>query len=116
MLWRAVAVVFTALGVTGVALPIMPHLPFFLVALWAANKGWPALERRLLNHPQIGPQLRNWQEKRAISLPLKCLTTVMMAASAIGMQLFGDLPLWLRLGAPGLMLVCTVFIWTRPSA
>lgn len=116
LMWRAVALVFTGLGVLGVVLPVLPHVPFFLVALWAAGKGWPALERRLLDHPQIGPQLRNWKEHRAVSLPLKCVTTLMMAASAIGMQFFGDLPMWLRIGAPCFMLIGLVFIWTRPSA
>jgi uncharacterized membrane protein YbaN (DUF454 family) len=116
VLWRVVALVFTALGVIGLVLPVMPHVPFFLVALWAAGKGWPALERRLLEHPQIGPQLRNWKDNRAISMPVKCVTTAMMVASAIGMQLFGDLPMWLRVGAPCFMLIGIVFIWTRPSA
>ncbi|ARU06621.1 hypothetical protein CCO03_03280 [Comamonas serinivorans] len=113
--WRAVAVVFMGLGMVGVVLPVMPHVPFFLVALWAAGKGWPELERWLLRHPTFGPQLRNWREHRAISLPVKCMTTATMAISAIGMQWFGELPGWLRLGAPVLMLAGAIFIWTRPT-
>lgn len=114
--WRAVAVVFLGLGMLGVVLPVLPHVPFFLVALWAAGKGWPELEQWLLNHPQFGPQLRNWKERRAISLPVKLVTTVMMTGSAIGMQFFGDLPSWLRLAVPCFMLIGAIFIWTRPSA
>ena len=113
--WRAIALVFMALGLMGVVLPVMPHVPFFLVALWAAGKGWPALERWLLDHPQFGPQLRNWKDHRAISLPVKCISTLTMAFSAVGMQLFGDLPLWLRIGAPCTMLVGAIYIWTRPT-
>ena len=115
MCWRAIALVFMALGLMGVVLPVMPHVPFFLVALWAAGKGWPALERWLLDHPQFGPQLRNWKDHRAISLPVKCISTLTMAFSAVGMQLFGDLPLWLRIGVPCTMLVGAIYIWTRPT-
>ena len=114
--WRAVAVIFLGLGMLGVVLPVLPHVPFFLVALWAAGKGWPELEQWLLNHPQFGPQLRNWQGRRAISLPVKLVTTATMAASAIGMQFFGGLPSWLRLAVPCCMLLGALFIWTRPSA
>ena len=114
--WRAVAVIFLGLGMLGVVLPVLPHVPFFLVALWAAGKGWPELEQWLLNHPQFGPQLRNWKERRAISLPVKLVTTLTMAGSAIGMQFFGDLPSWLRLAVPCVMLIGAIFIWTRPSA
>ena len=113
--WRTIAVVFMALGLMGVVLPVMPHVPFFLVALWAAGKGWPALERWLLNHPQFGPQLRNWKDHRAISLPVKCISTLTMTSSAVGMQLVGDLPLWLRIGVPCIMLMVAIYIWTRPT-
>lgn len=116
LMWRAIALLFMGLGFAGVVLPVMPHVPFFLVALWAAGKGWPELERWLLRHPTFGPQLSNWKERKAISKPVKIVTTLMMLGSAVSMQFFGDLPMWLRMGAPCFMLMGIIFMWTRPDA
>ena len=53
--WRCIAILFVLLGIIGLALPVMPTVPFLIVALWAASKGWPQLETWLLNNPKDGP-------------------------------------------------------------
>jgi uncharacterized protein len=59
--WRALAVVCVALGLVGMFLPVLPTVPFLLVAAWAAGKGWPRLETWLLDHPRFGPTIRRWR-------------------------------------------------------
>lgn len=53
LLWRALALVFVALGLIGAFLPVLPTVPFLLAAAWAAGRGWPALEDWLLGHPAM---------------------------------------------------------------
>ncbi|HNO41919.1 MAG TPA: DUF454 family protein, partial [Ottowia sp.] len=55
LLWRALALLSLLLGGVGAMLPVLPTVPFLLLAAWAASKGWPALEIWLLNHRRLGP-------------------------------------------------------------
>ncbi len=76
-----VAILALALGVIGVVLPLLPTTPFLIVALWAASRCSPRLERWLENHPKLGPILRNWRDHRAIPVIGKVLACIMMAIS-----------------------------------
>jgi uncharacterized protein len=84
LLWRVGAVLALALGIAGVVLPILPTVPFLIVAAWAAGKGWPALERWMLNHAVYGPHIRRWRERGAVPRRAKVIATAMMLASAAG--------------------------------
>jgi uncharacterized membrane protein YbaN (DUF454 family) len=77
--WRLLALIFIALGFIGAMLPVMPTTVFLIMALWAAGKGWPQLHDWLLNHPQFGHHLRNWQDERAVPLSAKIFATLGMA-------------------------------------
>ena len=78
--WRCIAILFVLLGIIGLALPVMPTVPFLIVALWAASKGWPQLETWLLNHPKYGPDLIAWREHRQIRRRNKIIAILMMAS------------------------------------
>ena len=67
LLWRGLGLLFLLLGLVGIVVPVMPTVPFWLVALWAFGKGHPAWRERLLSHPVYGPSLRTWDEQRAIA-------------------------------------------------
>lgn len=115
LLWRALAVLSLALGLIGVVLPVLPTVPFLLLAAWAAGKGWPALERWLLDHAQFGPYIRNWRERGAVPRRAKWLATAMMATSALLLAL-SPLHLIARVGAPAVMLAVAIWLWRRPEA
>lgn len=114
--WRALALLATALGLLGVVLPVMPTVPFLIVAAWAASKGWPAFEIWLLNHRLFGPPILQWRERGAVPRRAKWISTAMMASSAVGMQFFPAIPLWLRLAVPAVMAAVAVWLWLRPDA
>ncbi|HNI84352.1 MAG TPA: YbaN family protein [Ottowia sp.] len=116
LLWRALALLSLLLGGVGAMLPVLPTVPFLLLAAWAASKGWPALEIWLLNHRRLGPPLVQWRERGAVSRPSKWLSSIMMGGSAIGMQFLPQIPLALRLGAPAVMLAVAIWLWRRPEA
>ena len=116
LLWRGLAVLAMGLGLLGVALPVVPTVPFILVAAWAASKGWPAFEIWLLNHRVFGPPILQWRLRGTVARPAKWVSSTMMASSAIGMQFFpGAIPLWLRIAVPAIMLAVAIWLWLRPE-
>ncbi|MCD1598166.1 YbaN family protein [Rheinheimera aquimaris] len=115
LLWRALAVVSLLLGLIGIPLPGLPTVPFVLLSAWAAGKGWPALEQRLLTHPKYGPALVQWRSHGIVSRRAKLLASVMMLASAIALQ-FSAAPFWLKLLLPLFLSVVAVWLWRRPEA
>jgi uncharacterized protein len=114
LLWRLGAILALALGLAGLALPVLPTVPFLIVAAWAGEKGWPALERWLLVHPIYGPHIRNWRERGAVPRKAKLLASVMMLTSGVGLQ-FTDLALWMRVTVPAVMLTVGIWLWLRPE-
>jgi len=114
LLWRVGAVLALAVGIAGVVLPILPTVPFLIVAAWAAGKGWPSLERWMLNHPVYGPHIRRWRERGAVPRRAKLLASAMMLTSAIALQ-FTALALWLKVAAPAVMAAVAVWLWRRPE-
>jgi uncharacterized protein len=91
-LYLAAGLLSVGLGALGVALPIMPTVPFLLLAVYCFARSNPEWERRILDHPHWGPQVRDWQERRAISRPAKTM--------AIGAMTIGAVFTWYTLGAP----------------
>lgn len=114
LLWRALAVLSLVLALIGVALPVMPTVPFLLLAAWAAGKGWPRLETWLLEHAHFGPHIRAWRERGAVPRRAKWIATVMMTGSALMMQLT-PLPPYIKIGVPAVMAAVAVWLWRRPE-
>lgn len=114
VLWRALALVCVALGLLGVLLPGLPTVPFLLVAAWAGGRGWPALERWLLEHPRYGAGVRQWREKGAVPRRAKWASAVMMGCSALLMWALRVPALPLAV-AVLTMAAVSVWLWRRPE-
>ena len=92
LLYRVLGYIAVALGAVGAFLPIMPTVPFLLLAVYFFARSSPELEQKILDHPHWGPQVRDWRERRAISRSSK--------AMAIGAMTVGAVVTWYTLGAP----------------
>jgi uncharacterized membrane protein YbaN (DUF454 family) len=112
MAWRVLAAAALGLGLVGLALPIVPQVPFLLVAASAAAKGWPALDRRLRSNPTYGPLVSGWCERRALPTRVKAATTIGLVGT-LACALF--LPLWAALTVTALALGSLLWIWSLPS-
>lgn len=63
-----------ALGVIGIFVPLLPTTPFLLLSAALLFRSSPRLYNRLLNHPQLGPYIRNFREHKAIPLRVKIIS------------------------------------------
>lgn len=77
----AVGWVFTALGVIGLVLPLMPGTIFLIAAAWCFSQSSPRFEAWLLGHPYLGPHVLRWRRTGAIARRAKYLACGSMALS-----------------------------------
>jgi uncharacterized membrane protein YbaN (DUF454 family) len=84
--YRLAGLTALALGFAGLFLPLLPTVPFVLLAAFCFAKGHPAWERRLLDHPRFGPHIVAWRSHGAISRKGKIMAAIAFAvSSAIGL-------------------------------
>lgn len=103
-----------ALGAIGVLLPIMPTVPFLIVAFWAFSQSSPRLSRRLLANRHLGPPLRDWLRYNAIPRRAKYFATLAMAGGCVTAWWLGA-PLWVLGTQAGICLLVAAYILTRPD-
>ena len=92
LLYKAGGIVALVLAAIGAVLPIMPTVPFLLVAVFCFARSSPELEKRILDHPRWGPQVRDWRERRAIGRKAKIAAIAAMGVGAVFT--------WFTLGPP----------------
>jgi len=114
LLWRTTALCALVIAFLGIAVPVMPTVPFLILAAFAASRGWPALDRWLSTHPTYGTHICNWRDHGAVSRKGKIAAVIMMCVGAVTLQ-FVPVPLWLRLGVPAIMLVIAIWLCLRPE-
>lgn len=113
--WIGAGAVSLGLGIVGVVTPLLPTVPFLLLAAFCFARSSPRLHDWLLAHPRLGPPIQDWQRNGTIGRPAKYLATASTLATLALSAVLG-LGLWvlaLQLAAAaGVM----AFIWTRPDA
>ena len=112
-LYLCAGLLAVALGTIGIFLPLLPTVPFMILAAFCFARSSPALEARLLNHPRYGHHLVAWREKGAISRSAKWSATAAFGVSiAIG---FAALALPWSLVPVGVAMLCLGWIWLKPE-
>lgn len=102
------------LGAIGIVLPLLPTVPFLLLAAFCFARSHPPLERWILSHPRFGPHIVRWRERGAISRGAKRAALTALAASVILALLLLDWP-WPLLPMLAAALAGS-WIATRPGA
>jgi hypothetical protein len=103
-----------ALGVIGVVLPLLPTVPFMILAAYCFARSSPRFEAMLLENPSFGPHIVRWRDHGAISRRGKQAATLGFIVSAgLGLA-FAPWPYLLVPPLAGL--IGGAWIWRRPDA
>ena len=114
-LWYVAGLISLGLGAIGVVLPLLPTVPFVLLAAFCFAKSSDRAHQWLLDHKIFGPMIINWQTHGAIAPKAKRLATLSIGL-VFGLSVVMGVPthvLWIQAAVLSAVLL---FIWTRPSA
>lgn len=107
---------FTALGVVGAFLPLLPTTVFLILAAGCFAKSSPRMEAWILDHKDFGPLVRAWRENGAIPRKAKVLACAGMAGGFVLFFLSVHPKPWLALAVAAALAACALFVVSRPSA
>ena len=117
--WWLVAWASLGLGLLGMFLPVLPTVPFILLAAFAAARGSERLHRRLLADPRFGPMIRDWRAGGTVRRRAKWMATWTMLASAlvlVGLVLLRGGDRWWIAALPiACMAAVATWLWRRPE-
>ena len=102
------------LGALGVLLPLLPTVPFVILAAFCFGRSDPRIERWLLDHPHFGSSIRQWRERGAISRKGKIAASLAFMLSVALAIAFAPFP-WV-LAPVAAALIAGSWIWSRPEA
>lgn len=114
-LFAGLGAAFTALGVAGIFLPMLPATPFLLLAAACFARASTRIYNWLLNHALLGPVILEWRRHQAIPYRTKIVAIALMALSMTASMVFflDDGRVRLAMGVGGLVLA--VLLWRIPS-
>lgn len=114
ILWFGLGAASLALGAVGAVLPLLPTVPFLLLAAFCFARSSKRVHDWLIGHPVFGPPIRDWRESGAIGRRAKWLATASVGAAFGASVAMGVAAQWLAVQAATLGCVM-LFVWTRPE-
>ncbi len=113
-LWFISGCICVATGAVGIILPLLPTVPFLLLAALCFAKSSDTAHNWLITHKAFGPPIQDWYQSGAIRRPAKVMATCCILAAftvslALGVR-------WWALSLQAIVLLCiSIFIWSRPE-
>ncbi|NQZ00701.1 MAG: YbaN family protein [Bdellovibrionales bacterium] len=114
-LYIGLGFICVALGVIGIFLPIMPTVPFLLLAAWCFERGSDKLHNWIISHQTFGPPILAWQQHGVIKKRSKVIAVFFITCSFSYVLLYRPImiPVKILLFIIGISVI--TFITTRPS-
>ncbi|MES0825543.1 YbaN family protein [Ruegeria sp. SCP11] len=113
-IWAALGLVCVGLAVVGIALPLLPTVPFLLLAAFFFARSSSRLHNWLITHQTFGPLIVDWQSSGAIRPAAKKAATISVAA-VFGLSVLLALPSHVLIIQAVVLSSVMIFIWTRPN-
>lgn len=115
LIWSIVGLIALSLGAVGIVLPLLPTVPFLLLAAFCFARSSDRLHDWLISHPTLGPPIEDWNQHGAIRPFAKRLATLSIAA-AFGLSLLLGVKTTVLLIQAVVLSMVLLFIWSRPSS
>ena len=115
LIWLLSGFIALGLGIIGAFLPLLPTVPFLILAAFCFAKSSDKIHAWLIGHKTLGPPIVDWQRSGSISRRGKIFASASILASfAIPFALHAAL--WVTAIQALALAAVSVFIWTRPEA
>jgi uncharacterized membrane protein YbaN (DUF454 family) len=114
LVWLIAGIACVVLAGIGAVLPLLPTVPFILLAAFCFARSSTQAHNWLIQHKIFGPSLRDWEENGAIRPSVKQKAVLTIAASWL-LMLFFDFELWVSAVQFVVLSCVAAFIWTRPN-
>lgn len=114
IVWLLAGLLAVALGLLGAALPVLPTVPFMLVAAFCFARSSPRLDAWIVNHPRFGRAVRDWRAHGVAPRRAKWASAIGMSAGLVFSALAGLPPLALA-GQAAVMIAVSAWVWRLPE-
>lgn len=88
ILLTVLGLISLGLGILGIFLPVLPTTPLLLLAAALFLRSNMKLYDWLLNHPKLGPYIRNFMEHKAIPLKVKVISVSLVWITLLNCAIF----------------------------
>ena len=112
--WAMAGILSLCFGTVGIVLPLVPTVPFLLLAAFCFAQSSPVLHDWLVTHRVFGPPIADWRAGGAIRRPAKLAATASIAI-VFGISVALGLGWILLLVQAHVLGAVLLFIWTRPD-
>lgn len=114
-IWSMAGLIALALGAIGILLPLLPTVPFLILAAFCFARSSEKLHDWLISHPTFGPPIEDWNQRGAIRPSAKRLATLSIVA-AFGISLLLGVKTSVIVIQAVVLSIVLVFIWSRPNS
>lgn len=114
LLWT-ISTISLGLGIIGIFLPLLPTTPFILLAAFCYGRSSPRFYNLLMNHPRLGPPLRQWKEKRSVPRRAKLIAITMLALTLVPSALLFVPLLPVKIGLIAFGAGIALYLWRLPE-
>lgn len=112
---RGLGYLSLAIAIGGAFIPLMPTVPFLVLAAFLFSKSSPEWHQWILNHPRFGSTVRDWEEKGVVRWPVKVLTGLcLLSMLTIPFFLEGS-HLIIKVSWVAIIAPIAIYLFTRPS-
>lgn len=111
----ALGLVCLLLALVGVALPIIPGVPFAIAAAFLFSRSSERMHRWLMSLPHLGQALRDWDEQGVIRRRSKIISSAMIITTMIVFSLVTDVWFVFKVALIAMLSGVIVFIVSRPG-
>ncbi len=113
-IWAILGLICVGLAMVGIVLPLLPTVPFLLLAAFFFARSSSRLHNWLVTHRSFGPLIVDWQSSGAIRPGAKKAATLSIAA-VFGLSVLLALPSHVLIIQAVVLSGVMIFIWTRPN-